>query len=330
MRYKLLILFAVLLVVGLSSVAIGSDRRLGTAGAQELRIPFGSRGTAMGGAVYADIEGVESMYWNPAGLASMEGTQAMFTHLPYLADIDVNFFGIATYIDGFGTIGAGAKIVSIGEIEETTENFPDGTGRVFDPTLTVINVSYARILTANVSFGFSGMFIHEDIFEAQATGVAFDVGFKYDPGWKGVTIGLAVKNYGPEMSFSGNGFQRPDELNRPVSARGADFDLPSSINMGLAYNFLSQGANSATLSGNFMSNNYSTDAWQGGAEYSYNDTYFIRAGYNYSDQEEYIYGFSVGGGLAYTFGETKLTFDYAWSETEIFEDNQYFTLGISF
>ncbi|MBD3401508.1 PorV/PorQ family protein [candidate division GN15 bacterium] len=329
MKHKTILVLIVLLAVSLTSVYAGNSRRIGTAGAQELLIPIGSRGTAMGGAVLSTTSGVESMYWNPAGLAEMEGTQAMFTYLPYIADIDVNWVGAATYIEGFGTLGFGAKVVSIGDIEETTEDFPDGTGRVFSPSLTVLNVSYARVLTANVSFGVSSMFIYEDILEASATGVAFDVGFIYDPRWKGVSLGLSVKNYGPEMKFDGIGFDRDigDRPGRPV-AEG--FDLPSSINIGVAYDFVENGPHFSSLSGNFRSNNYSEDYFQGGFEYMYNERYSLRAGYNFSDQDAYIYGLTLGAGLNFEFGGTNFSFEYSWAETDVFDDNQFFTVKAAF
>ncbi|MGD8922169.1 MAG: hypothetical protein PVH24_02895, partial [Candidatus Zixiibacteriota bacterium] len=96
MKHKLVIVMIVLLVVSLSSVYAGNTRRIGTAGAQELLIPYGSRGTALGGSVVSDAYGVEAMYWNPAGLASLDGTEAIFTHLPYFADINVNYVGLGT------------------------------------------------------------------------------------------------------------------------------------------------------------------------------------------------------------------------------------------
>ncbi|HKK21513.1 MAG TPA: PorV/PorQ family protein [candidate division Zixibacteria bacterium] len=329
MKCKLVIILLVLLAVSLTSAYAGSDRRLGTDGAQELVIPIGSRGTAMGGAVVASTYGVESMFWNPAGLADMEGTEAMFSHLPYLADINVNFAGVATRIEGFGTLGAGAKVVSIGNIQETTEQYPNGTGREFSPSLTVINVSYARILTANVSFGATAMFINEDIFEVKATGVAFDVGFKYDPRWKGVSIGLAIKNYGPEMSFSGRGFNQ--SLNgQPVRPEGASFDLPSSINMGMAWEFLNQDKSYASVSGNFRSNNYTKDYWQGGAEYVYDGKYSLRAGYTFQNNTDYLYGASLGAGVQVPLGTTMLTFEYSWNQTDVFDDNQFFTVKANF
>ncbi len=329
MKQKVIILMIVLLVVSLGSAYAGNDRRIGTAGAQELRIPIGSRGTAMGGAVIADVTGVEALYWNPAGLAYTVGTEAMFTHQPYLAEIDVNFVGVGTTIEDFGTIAAAAKIVSIGDIEETTEDFPDGTGRVFSPTLSVLSLAYSKILTNRVSFGITGKVIHENIFEVSATGIAFDIGFIYNPDWRGMKIGLVIKNYGPEMAFSGRGFER-DLEGRQGSPNSASFDLPSSFNLGISYDFVNEGANLATISGNFVSNNYSLDLWQGGAEYVYDDKYALRAGYNYSDQDTWLYGLSLGAGVKFDLKGTMFGVDYSWTETEVFDANQYITLKVLF
>jgi hypothetical protein len=329
MKLKLVFITAVLLVLGLSSAFAGNAARIGSAGAQELRIPYGSRGTAMGGAVVANISGIEAMYWNPAGLASLEGTEAMFSYLPYIADIEQNYFGIATSIEDFGTIGIGAKIMSIGDIEETTEVFPDGTGRMFNPSLSVINLTYARVLTANVSFGATAMFINEQIADASASGMGFDVGFQYDPGWNGIRMGLAIKNYGAEMQFKGRGFDYPLASQRPASPHAATFDLPACINLGLSKDFV-QGDNAFCLSTNFMANTYSNDVVQGGVEYGYKGLYFLRGGYNYSQQDEWIHGATLGAGLTVELGDTKVKFEYSWNQTETFDDNQYFTMGFAF
>ena len=329
MRYKTILVLMVILGVCFSQAYTGSDRRLGTAGAQELRIPVGARGTAMGGAIIADVPGLEAVHWNPAGLATLSGTEAMFSHQPYLADVDVNFAGVATNIEGFGTLAAAAKIVSIGEMEETTDAFPDGTGRIFSPTLSVISLTYSRVLTYRVLFGMTGKFVYEKIFEASASGAAFDIGFIYDPEWRGLKLGLAVRNYGPEMRFAGDGFNRPLGA-RQAAPRSGSFDLPSSFNLGFSYDLADMSRSVATVSGAFCSNNYSQDVWQGGAEYVYDDRYALRVGYNYSDQNDWLYGVSIGGGVLINIKETKLSVDYTWSDTEIFKDNQYFTVKILF
>jgi hypothetical protein len=332
MKFKLILLITVLLLLSLSTAYAGNETRSGTAGASELLIPYGSRGTAMGGAVLSTVSGLESMYWNPAGLASMESTEVMFSYMPYLADIDVNFFGIATNVEGFGTIGFGAKVISIGDIEETTDELPDGSGRFFSPTLLVLNATYSKVMTANVSFGLTAMYISESIFEVSASGLAFDVGFIYDPRWNGVSMGITIKNYGAEMEFTGDGFDQ-EVGQRPFSPSGAKFDLPSSINVGMAYDFMNEGLNFASFSGTFQSNNYSQDIFHGGAEYVYDSKYSLRGGYSYSEQDEYIYGLSFGAGLSLPIGEdAMLRFDYTWMETDVdaLDANQYFTLTASF
>lgn len=329
MKYKIVILLLVLLVLGLSTAYAGNEARIGTAGALELTIPYGSRGTAMGGAVLSTVTGVESMYWNPAGLGSLEGTEAMFTYLPYFADIDVNYFGLASFVEGFGTIGFGAKVVQIGDMKETTEEFPDGTGRIFSPTLSVFNVSYAKVLNANVQFGFNAKFIHEDVFDVTATGAAFDFGFVYNPRWKGLSLGAVIKNYGSKMQYTGIGFDREVE-NRPVRGNSAKFELPSSFNLGFGYDFINEDLNFATFSGTFQSNSFSKDVWNGGLEYVYDGKYSLRAGYNYSDKSDYLYGASFGAGVKIPLGDMDLSMEYTWTQTDVFDNNQYFTFKANF
>lgn len=332
MKYKITVILMVLLVMAFSTAFAGNSLRVGSAGAQELLIPVGARGTAMGGALTAGVTGVESIFWNPAGLALMDGAEMMFSHQPYFADIDINYGAIATKLEDFGTIAFSAKVVSIGSIEETTEAEPEGTGTTFSPTMSVIGVSYAKVLTANVSFGATFSYINETIFDVSASGMAIDAGFIYNPRWKGVTIGMVIKNYGPTMEFAGPGFDRSFEEagQRTVSASATTFELPSFIKFGIAYDFMDNGPNFATLTGNFVSNNFSEDQWQGGFEYVYDTKYSIRGGYNYSNQEDYIYGLSFGAGLAYPVGESTITFEYSWTETEFFDANQYFTAKVSF
>lgn len=328
MNYKLFLLIMVLLVVSLNVAYAGNSLRLGTAGAQELRVPVGSRGVAMGGAVIADIRGVESVFWNPAGLAYTPGTQVMFMHHPYIADINVNFVGVSTRVEDFGTVAASAKVISIGDIKETTEEDPFGTGTFFSPSLSVLTLSYSRLLTGQVAFGANAMFINEKIADMTANGLAFDIGIMFDPNWSGLTMGMVIKNYGPQMSFSGHEINIGD---RPGEPNSASFELPSTVSFGMALKVLEQERNIAKLNGNFRSNNFGNDLWQGGAEYVYDEKYSLRAGYKYSDQDDYIYGFSAGGGLMFDLGGTTMSFEYAWAETgEIFDANQYFTVKLIF
>jgi len=88
---KLLLLSSALVVLMSAMLLAGNEIKIGTAGAQELRIPVGSRGSALGGAMVANAYGAEALFWNPAGAANQTGTEAMFSHLEYFADMNLEY-----------------------------------------------------------------------------------------------------------------------------------------------------------------------------------------------------------------------------------------------
>lgn len=332
MNSKLVLLALGILLLCFTSALAGNANKVGTSAAPELLIPVGARGTALGGAVIADPKGVEALYWNPAGLALIEGTEIAFSHQPYIADIKVNWGALGTMIEGFGGVGVSAKVVSIGDMEETTPAQPEGTGNVYSPTLAVIGLTYANSLTANVAIGATASLVQENIFKVSSSGLSFDFGVIYDPRWHGLKFGMAIKNYGPKLTFTGAGFDltSQDLGTRNVRSEAASFEQPSHIDLGASFNFFNQNKNSITVSGVFRSNNFQEDMYQGGAEYSYDDRYFIRGGYNYSSQNSYLYGASLGAGLVIPVGGNKLTFEYTWTQTDVFSDNQFFTVKADF
>ena len=153
---------AVLIVLFLATaVYAGGDRRKGTAGAQELRIPLGSRGAALGGSFIAEVTGVESIYWNPAGLSSIRNVEALFSYLNYIADMTYVFSGVAVSIPNFGTIGVSGRVLNVGELIVTTEDQPDGTGEILNPTFVTLGLTYSRQMTDRVFFGSTVNFIFE-------------------------------------------------------------------------------------------------------------------------------------------------------------------------
>jgi hypothetical protein len=193
-----------MLVIG-SDLFASSGQRRGTAGAQELLISVGSRGTALNGAFTSGIDGIEAIYWNPAGLAVNNHTvQFMFSHQKYLADISVNYGAVSANFEKFGAIGLSIKSFDFGgDIVETTIENPDGTGRTFSPIFITFGLTYARQMTDRIIFGTTIKVISEQIISAQATGYAFDFGIQYFTGLGGLKLGFALKNFGPRMAFSG-------------------------------------------------------------------------------------------------------------------------------
>ena len=336
--FVLLLLF----VVASGNVYAGRGDKAGTSAAPELMIPVGGRDLALGGSSLATTRGVEAIYWNPAGLSRVNvGTEAMFSHMNYIADIGVEYFALGTTFEGFGAIGLSIKSISIGDIEVTSEDVPDGTGEVFSPTYVTVGLTFSRLLTDRISVGLTTNLISERIDRVSATGVAFNVGVQYSgfAGVSGLNIGVAVKNIGPAMQFDGSGLLRqanPDDVLRPATPlkiEAASDELPSTIELGVAYNHQLEEQHMLSLSSLFQNNNLSDDEYKLGLEYGFDQMFFLRAGYNISQQtleDSYIYGVTAGAGVRYPFTGLDVTIDYAYRDVDFFEANHVFSIKLGF
>jgi hypothetical protein len=337
------ILLSVLSCMMVSAAAwAGSSERVGTNAAPELLIAVGPRSDALGGNTVADVNGAEAIFWNPAGMATLKGTQVMFTHLRHIGDNDVNFLGFATKAGDFGTVGFSAKVLSVGDILVTTEQAPDGTGETLSPTFATVGVSYARQFTDRVTFGATAQFINERIQDAQAKGVAFDFGFQYDTGPSGLTFGFVMKNFGPSLSYSGPAFEinvpdpnaEPGADNRTLAFSSAQSELPSYFQIGAAYKLWNQGDNHFKVLGTFTSNNFTPDDYRVGGELMLKDRLALRGGYNrfVSDTNLEVYqGPSFGAGIKFPLGGSNMQFDYAQRVVkDFFSDTHEFGLRVDF
>ncbi len=338
-RLSILALVLLALLVGTADPAhAGSNERKGTQGATELQIPVGPRGIALGGAVIGDVTGTEALYWNPAGLASLKKTEALFSHTQYFADMKVNYAAIATSMGDFGNLGVAAKVLSIGDVIVTTETAPEGTGEIVQPTFTVLGLTWAKQFTDRVLFGATGNLVSEKVINQSATGVAFDFGFQYMTGWHGLKLGAVMKNFGPTMTFSGPGGEigivppnaDPSSSTRIFNTESASFDLPSYFTLAGTYDAYSTAAYRVTVLGAFQNNNYSGDAIRGGVELAYRDLVALRGSYYgtftgtvdptsgdetgaFVGGDDLYTGVAFGGALNVRTGETgKLGVDFTW------------------
>jgi len=348
------IVFAlIVLITGFDALA-SSGRRRGTAGAQELLIPVGSRGTALNGAFISGIDGIEAIYWNPAGLAIGDyRMQAMFSHQNYLADMTVNYIALATDIKKVGVLGFSIKSFDFGsEIVETTVENPNGTGRTFSPKYLTLGLTYSRQMTSRIAFGTTLKIISEQVISAQATGFAFDFGLQYAAGLRGLKLGIVLKNFGPTMSFSCPELEH--EVQIPGTEDGADperlriqsaqFDLPSQFELGVSYLIDLDDKNSLTVMSVFEDNSFSFNTYNFAAEYSFNDWAFLRLSYTLaqkedidgendgftSSSEDYLFGPAFGAGVKLNLGSTTvMNMDYAFRTTSIFSGSiQWFTITL--
>lgn len=333
----------VMVIVCTVSASAGAANRTGTSGASELLVPIGARDIAMGGAAVASARGVDALFWNPAGTAFVRSSaEFYFSHMSYIADIGMDYGAVSASMEGFGVVSLSLKAFSIGEIPVTTTLHPDGNGQMFTPQYFTVGLSYARKLSERVAIGLTTNLVSERLGDVSATGLAFNVGVMYEnlANIDGLHIGVAVSNIGPQMKFDGSGLLTQatvTEQHRPpqyYKIQAAPFELPSSIEFGVAYQKTLGGPNSIVLSTAFQSNNFSDDEYRAGAEYAYEDFLYLRGGYvaaqKTSSDREFLYGPSFGAGIRYAMGTTDMTFDYAYRAVKIFSANHVFSIKLGF
>ena len=324
-----------------TSIYAGDVARKGTSGAEEVLIPIGARGIATGGAFIANLTGLESLFYNPAGLDIYPQTEAMFSYVTYLADINISYFAVGTSLGDFGSIAFDLKSIDFGDIPETTVLFPDGTGDTYSPSFMTFGLTYSKVLTDRIAIGTNMKLVTESIGNTNATGFAVDAGVQYRFSNK-LMIGATVKNIGTNMSFAG------DDLNArttiPGSIPGAaggsyqiitePFLIPSSFQLSLTYGIDFNAENNLLFAGAYTVNNQYEDVANFGLEYGFMNNFFVRGGYNYlvQNQDDSIYGLTFGAGVNYDIGGgVGIVFDYAYRAVQEFASaNQIFTIKLNF
>lgn len=334
-----------LLALAPAAMAGGLDR-VGTAGAQELRIPVGAAATAIGGSTVALGNGLGNIFFNPASLAAVDENQALVSYSTYLADAKVNYAAVSTKIGTQGNLAFSIKVLNVGDIIVTTEASPEGTGEILNPNFAVLGVTYGRRMTDRVLLGVSGSYVSEKVAELNANGFAVDLGVQYDTGWRGLRFGFAMKNVGPDMQFKGANLEQriqvpgddPSAQNHVVRLQSASFEIPSYLQIGVSYDLPMGEDRHASVFGAFQGNNFSTDEYRIGAEFPIGSFLALRAGYTgqlaMSDedrQQDYLYSYSYGAGFNFKLGDRPFALDWAGTHVgEFFDDNQQVSLSIEF
>jgi len=344
-RKKLLLILTMstlVSLIGLLPLYGGDDTRIGTAGGAQVQVPVGGRSIAMAGANVAEVQGLEALYWNPAGLDGLTLKAAgTFSTMKIFNDINVNYIGLAFDMGRLGALGFSLKAFDFGEIPVTTTQDMDGlSGQTFSPTFATTGLTYSKRLTDAISVGFTGKLILERIPGANASATAFDMGIQYEGlgGIENVSMGLAVKNIGTKLQYTGSAFLgQAQDAGSPITdfrdIPTAKHNLPATVEFGLAYRYNIAESSTLTAAGNFLNENFGQDAFKFGVEYGYSDIVALRGGYLMNagvDSEDQLYSFTVGLGLHTSVGGTSLAFDYAYRDSQYFDGNNMFQLTIGF
>lgn len=334
-------LLALIMIVAFTSLSFAGDvARKGTTGADQLLIPVGARGIATGGAFVANITGIEAIYYNPAGVAVAERSEAMFNYMSYVADINISYFAAVANLGDFGSLGLSFKTMDFGDIPITTVDNPDGTGANYSPSYIVGGVTYSKIITDRVAIGVNMKVINESIIDASALGFALDFGVQYRFG-NNLLLGATVMNIGSNMKYDGPSLQHKTSipgstltgLNGVYEVTTEEFQIPSYFELSVAYQYDVNEQNSFNFASRFRNNNVLEDVMSFGMEYGFMNTFFVRGGYDlaFENQDDQLFGFTAGAGVNYEFsGDLGISVDYAYRDVKEFPtSNHIFTVKLT-
>ncbi|MGQ9805772.1 MAG: PorV/PorQ family protein [Chlorobiales bacterium] len=343
MRQLKTIAVTLLLATALMQPALqAQERRVGASSGNQVLIPVGGVGMAMAGAATATLTGVEAMYWNPGAVAYSRKGELMFSSMSYLADIKISYLAATANLGNAGTVGFAIKSLNFGDILRTTDEDPDGLrGEQWSPNYITASLTYAKAFTDRIAVGATAKLISETILSSSATGLALDFGVQYTTPFD-LKIAVILKNLGDQMRYAGPDLERqvarfpgdgPQNLLRTEIVASAG-EIPSSFEIGAAYDFKLDPKNVVTLAGNFRNNNFSEDEYQLGAQYAFQDLLFLRGGMNFdvSKHGENVFtnSFALGAGINYRLGGVSIMLDYAYRSAQFFSGNQVFAVRLGF
>jgi len=309
-----------------AQVSLGGQRA-GTSSGTFLQIGVGARAVGLGEAFVAVANDPSAIYWNPAGLASLQRREVSESHVDWPADIHYDHVTLvlpSRKLGGSIALQAGVLATTI---DETTELDPFGTGRTFSYSDVIVGAAYARRWTDKLLVGAGAKFIREDLGSQVGGPVTqaflFDMGSIYYLGLGSVRIATSLTNFGSELKPSGT-FVSP----YTGEVRQYDgFDPPLMFRYGLAFEPIENAKQRVTTSFEVDQPADNEQQVKAGVEWSYNRTFALRTGYNFRADE---LKFSAGAGFTTDFGTLHGTLDYAYTDGGFLGSIQRLSMGVRF
>ena len=314
--------------------------KTGTTGRCFLEIGVGGRAVGMGNAFVGTANDISALYWNPAGLARLEGSEASFMTANWFLDTKFNCASIALNLGQAGTIALHMTSLAIAAEPVRTVLQPEGTGELFDGGSVSLGAGYAYNITDKFSIGFGAKYITETIWHSSASAFAVDIGTLFTTSLNGMRIGMSISNFGSKMQMAGRDAAvliDPDPTkagnnsNIPGKFDTESWDLPLVFRVGLAMEVIQSAEHRLTIAVDANHPNNNTEYVNFGTEYGFMDMLFLRAGYANAFARDAETDLTFGGGIKYNMtGTTAAKADYSYSRYGILGNVSRIQVGITF
>ncbi len=315
----MLTLAILLLPIILSAKPFG---KTGTVGLQFLKLGVDARAIGMGEAYTAVSDDISSVYWNVAGLAPAYQKQVFFSHTNWPADI-MQEFAAASFTNGVSTVAVYGSVLHMDDMDVTEEEPFGPTGETFTNSGIAIGAAYGQQFTDKFSAGFGVKYLRENLFVYDVNSYAFDLGSMYNTGWKNVKIGMALRNFGPDIRYRVDN-DEDDQIDEDpfdlfdndgdgaVDEDSAELDskIPMSFSLGISGDIMRDEMNYWIASMQLDNVIDRLETWNVGTEYKMGNIFF-RAGYQLNYDAN---GFSAGLGWQVPTSLGIFNVDYAYTD----------------
>ena len=318
----------------------GSVSNVATTAASFLDIGIGARSLSMGGAFVAIADDPTALYWNPAGIVSIESPMAHFYHSPWIADVQFNHSAVVVPLDRSSSFGFFITSVTMDEMQVRTVKSPQGTGEYFSVSNVALAGSYARRLTDRFSFGVNMKFIQEKIWHMNAGGLAVDLGSLFITKNSGLRIGMSVSNFGGKISMDGYDTEVDYDIDETMygnndkidaSLNSMDWPLPLVFRAGVSKDVVQSDIHKLTLAADAIHPNNNVEYINLGFEYILRNMISIRGGQAFYGMDKSKQGLTFGVGLNYQIPRGPIiNFDYVYRDIGVFDNIPGYSLNIIF
>lgn len=286
--------------------------RSGTSGFQFLKINVDARSAGMASSNIAHIIDGSALYFNPALAVQVPSSQVYLSHTAYFEGIALNY---AAYVHKFQNIALGASLMYLdsGEMEETDEFNPTGTGRIFRTVHVAAGLSYSHQLSDLFSYGVTAKYIEESIVEVKAQTAVFDIGFFYEVGVTGLQFAVALNNFGVD-AFPDGKIERITLEGEVTEEEFEAVSPPTMFQIGAAYDVYENENFDVLLTGQITNPSDNAERFSLGSEVTYIDRLFLRFGYEFGVDEALLP--SAGVGFKLPVSNNIMAIDYGFSLRE--------------
>jgi len=341
-------LLIILMLVAVTNGYPQTMRKTGISGASILKVGVGAKAVAIGSAVTTQSGDVNQIFWNPAGISLERGkTQVSFSYNNWLMDLSHNAFAVAHCFGNIGTFALGAMMSGVDGIVADRDYVADldinySGGATFGYNSMYIALAYAKQFTDKLALGATAKYYREEIDVESASAFAFDFGAIYRIGYRDLTIGARIQNLGEDMKYYFVDFSMPLVFSFGVSMSMIQSDLFSL--KGYADAAKPLDAEQLLLAG-MEATLYKNMHLRAGYKFNYSgvrDEFDDRVSYqriedvtrsHWWNPEEYYRtdeGLSVGAGIEIPYQDYKLVIDYSWTSFNIMDDVNRFSFTIKF